>query len=184
MSVRIRPQIQRQANRPLQGTNPCPIYCALQHSPSGSLIAPHRPRRKGPTHAPPWTHCRSPQQDPPRLDGGDGDDRLDRFVVGPPLGNDRLRRQPRRLVAKTYIPQTLAPGAALVVVLHGCTQNAGGLRPRQRLVGACRAPRLRRAFPRADARRTIAICASTGTHRPTSAAGRARRPRSRRWSAT
>ena len=31
---------------------------------------------------------------------------------------------PGALVAKTYLPQGLAPGAALVVVLHGCTQNA------------------------------------------------------------
>ena len=31
---------------------------------------------------------------------------------------------PGALVAKTYIPQTLAPNAPLVVVLHGCTQNA------------------------------------------------------------
>ena len=31
---------------------------------------------------------------------------------------------PGALVAKTYVPQELAPGAALVVVLHGCTQNA------------------------------------------------------------
>ena len=32
---------------------------------------------------------------------------------------------PGALGAKIYIPQTLAPGAPLVVVLHGCTQNAG-----------------------------------------------------------
>ncbi len=31
---------------------------------------------------------------------------------------------PGALVAKTYLPLGLAPGAALVVVLHGCTQNA------------------------------------------------------------
>ena len=31
---------------------------------------------------------------------------------------------PGALVAKTYLPHNLAPGAALVVVLHGCTQNA------------------------------------------------------------
>ena len=31
---------------------------------------------------------------------------------------------PGALVAKTYVPAGLAPGAALVVVLHGCTQNA------------------------------------------------------------
>ena len=32
---------------------------------------------------------------------------------------------PGALVARTYLPQNLAPGAPLVVVLHGCTQNAG-----------------------------------------------------------
>ena len=31
---------------------------------------------------------------------------------------------PGALIAKTYLPATLAPGAPLVVVLHGCTQNA------------------------------------------------------------
>ena len=31
---------------------------------------------------------------------------------------------PGALVARTYIPEALAPGAPLVVVLHGCTQNA------------------------------------------------------------
>ncbi len=31
---------------------------------------------------------------------------------------------PGALVAKTYVPHTLAKGAPLVVVLHGCTQNA------------------------------------------------------------
>ena len=31
---------------------------------------------------------------------------------------------PGALVAKTYLPPDLAPGAPLVVVLHGCTQNA------------------------------------------------------------
>lgn len=31
---------------------------------------------------------------------------------------------PGALVAKSYVPETLAPGAPLVVVLHGCTQNA------------------------------------------------------------
>jgi poly(hydroxyalkanoate) depolymerase family esterase len=32
---------------------------------------------------------------------------------------------PGQLVAKTYLPETLSPGAPLVVVLHGCTQTAG-----------------------------------------------------------
>ena len=32
---------------------------------------------------------------------------------------------PGALVAKSYIPEDLAAGAPLVVVLHGCTQNAG-----------------------------------------------------------
>ena len=31
---------------------------------------------------------------------------------------------PGALIAKTYLPPALAPGAPLVVVLHGCTQNA------------------------------------------------------------
>ena len=31
---------------------------------------------------------------------------------------------PGALIARTYIPADLAPGAPLVVVLHGCTQNA------------------------------------------------------------
>ena len=31
---------------------------------------------------------------------------------------------PGALIARTYIPAELAPGAPLVVVLHGCTQNA------------------------------------------------------------
>jgi poly(hydroxyalkanoate) depolymerase family esterase len=32
---------------------------------------------------------------------------------------------PGQLVARTFIPEGLKPGAPLVVVLHGCTQNAG-----------------------------------------------------------
>ncbi len=31
---------------------------------------------------------------------------------------------PGELIARTYLPSTLAPGAPLVVVLHGCTQSA------------------------------------------------------------
>ena len=33
---------------------------------------------------------------------------------------------PGNLRARTYVPDDLAPGAALVVVLHGCTQTAAG----------------------------------------------------------
>ena len=33
---------------------------------------------------------------------------------------------PGGLVAKTYIPAKLAPGAPLVVILHGCTQDSAG----------------------------------------------------------
>ncbi len=33
---------------------------------------------------------------------------------------------PGALLAKTHVPENLPPGAPLVVVLHGCTQNAGG----------------------------------------------------------
>jgi len=47
-----------------------------------------------------------------------GVDRLtDMAVTGP---------NPGQLAARTYIPQNLGPGAPLVVVLHGCTQNAAG----------------------------------------------------------
>jgi poly(hydroxyalkanoate) depolymerase family esterase len=55
------------------------------------------------------------------------------------LGNARARavspkliplsdfgHNPGALGAKIYVPDTLAPGAALVVVLHGCTQTAEG----------------------------------------------------------
>ena len=51
---------------------------------------------------------------------------------GAPAGSDRLRPfadfapNPGALSAYSYVPAGLAPGAALVVVLHGCTQNAGG----------------------------------------------------------
>jgi poly(hydroxyalkanoate) depolymerase family esterase len=47
-------------------------------------------------------------------------------------GNDRLvdlnafGSNPGALRARTYTPKDLAPGAPLVVVLHGCTQNAAG----------------------------------------------------------
>ncbi len=47
-------------------------------------------------------------------------------------GNDRLvdlnafGSNPGALRARTYTPRDLAPGAPLVVVLHGCTQNAAG----------------------------------------------------------
>ena len=44
-----------------------------------------------------------------------GDNRLDTIAFSP---------NPGGLVAKTYIPANLAPGAPLVVILHGCTQNA------------------------------------------------------------
>ncbi len=40
------------------------------------------------------------------------------------LTETAFRPNPGGLVAKTYIPANLAPGAPLVVVLHGCTQNA------------------------------------------------------------
>ena len=42
------------------------------------------------------------------------------------LSEIAFRPNPGALVAKTYIPAGLAPGAPLVVVLHGCTQNAEG----------------------------------------------------------
>jgi poly(hydroxyalkanoate) depolymerase family esterase len=35
-------------------------------------------------------------------------------------------RNPGQLNAWTYVPESIAPGAPLVVVLHGCTQNAAG----------------------------------------------------------
>jgi poly(hydroxyalkanoate) depolymerase family esterase len=37
---------------------------------------------------------------------------------------EKFGSNPGALAARTYIPEGLAPGAALVVVLHGCTQNA------------------------------------------------------------
>jgi poly(hydroxyalkanoate) depolymerase family esterase len=51
-----------------------------------------------------------------------------------PLGGARDRlsdlagfgANPGALRARCYTPENLAPGAALVVVLHGCTQNAAG----------------------------------------------------------
>lgn len=46
---------------------------------------------------------------------GNGSSRLTDTAFGP---------NPGALVAKTYIPANLAPGAPLVVVLHGCTQDA------------------------------------------------------------
>jgi poly(hydroxyalkanoate) depolymerase family esterase len=50
----------------------------------------------------------------------------------PNVGTDRLSApiefgsNPGALKARVYIPQSLAEGAPLVVVLHGCTQNAAG----------------------------------------------------------
>jgi poly(hydroxyalkanoate) depolymerase family esterase len=38
----------------------------------------------------------------------------------------RFGPNPGGLVAKTYLPPDIAPGAPLVVVLHGCTQTAAG----------------------------------------------------------
>lgn len=50
-------------------------------------------------------------------------------AVGAPSGRlgvmTGFGTNPGALVAKTYFPPNLAPGAPLVVVLHGCTQNAG-----------------------------------------------------------
>lgn len=49
-----------------------------------------------------------------------------------PLGDSRLARlsdfgsNPGALNGYVYVPQTLGKNAPLVVVLHGCTQNAGG----------------------------------------------------------
>lgn len=37
---------------------------------------------------------------------------------------DRVKPNPGNLRALTYVPEGLEPGAPLVVVLHGCTQNA------------------------------------------------------------
>ncbi|HEX8193790.1 MAG TPA: PHB depolymerase family esterase [Allosphingosinicella sp.] len=37
---------------------------------------------------------------------------------------DGVRDNPGNLLARCYVPEGLAPGAPLVVVLHGCTQNA------------------------------------------------------------
>lgn len=39
---------------------------------------------------------------------------------------DGFGRNPGNLRARVYVPATLAPRPALVVVLHGCTQNAAG----------------------------------------------------------
>jgi len=40
------------------------------------------------------------------------------------LGTIAFSPNPGGLIARTYVPATLPPGAPLVVVLHGCTQNA------------------------------------------------------------
>jgi len=39
---------------------------------------------------------------------------------------DEVRRNPGQLKAWIHVPQSAAPGAPLVVVLHGCTQTAAG----------------------------------------------------------
>ena len=65
---------------------------------------------------------------------------------------------PGALDACVHVPADLAPGAALVVVLHGCTQNAAGYDARQRLVRAGRAPWLRRALSRADRSNNPNLC--------------------------
>jgi poly(hydroxyalkanoate) depolymerase family esterase len=55
-----------------------------------------------------------------------------RMPAPAPGGAGRLRpftgfgRNPGALAAKCFVPDALAPGAALVVVLHGCTQDAEG----------------------------------------------------------
>ena len=81
-----------------------------------------------------------------------------------------------------FVPPGLPPGAPLVVVLHGCTQTASGLRPWQRLVHPGRAARLRAAVSGAAAGEQTTICASTGSSRRTPRAGRARSPPSPPWS--
>src|SRR4029079_15401366 len=50
--------------------------------------------------------------------GGPGDGRLAPFP--------RFGSNPGRLNAWAYVPPALPKGAPLVVVLHGCTQNARG----------------------------------------------------------
>lgn len=53
-------------------------------------------------------------------------------LAAPGAAEDRLTplaapfRNPGKLAAYAYVPDGLAPGAPLVVVLHGCTQNAAG----------------------------------------------------------
>jgi poly(hydroxyalkanoate) depolymerase family esterase len=55
----------------------------------------------------------------PSLNGlAGGDDRLVEF--------EGTFRNPGKLRALYHVPEGLKPGAALVVVLHGCTQNAAG----------------------------------------------------------
>lgn len=39
---------------------------------------------------------------------------------------DKFGASPGQLTAWTYVPESAEPGAPLVVVLHGCTQNAAG----------------------------------------------------------
>ena len=58
--------------------------------------------------------------------------KLPRMPVGKAPTSSRLRAfggfgtNPGQLNAWVYVPESARPGAALVVVLHGCTQNAAG----------------------------------------------------------
>ena len=66
----------------------------------------------------------------------------DRAAAEPSASSDHLTEltgfgsNPGALRMFTYAPKNLEPSPALVVVLHGCTQSAGELRSRRRLVDA------------------------------------------------
>ena len=82
---------------------------------------------------------------------------------------------PGALVAKTYVPQNLAPGRGAGRRPPRLHPERRRLRPRQRLVRACRPPRLRLAVPRADAvQQSQSVLQLVPDRRPPPRAGRTR----------
>ena len=88
---------------------------------------------------------------------------------------------PGALDALRPCPDDLAPGAALVVVLHGCTQNAAGYDRGSGWSSLPTATASPCSIPSRPAR-TITTSASTGISPADARRGQARRCRSARWS--
>ena len=88
---------------------------------------------------------------------------------------------PGALQARTFVPANLSQQAALVVVLHGCTQTAAGYDHGSGWSTVAEEYGFALLFPSSGAR-TTPTSASTGSNRGTRDAITARRSRSGRWS--